>query len=38
MIGIPQYLAEAACYLLSDKSSWVTGQIMNVNGGFGNLD
>ena len=36
-IGSPQDLAEAACYLLSDKSSWVTGQIMNVNGGFGNL-
>ena len=36
-IGEPQDLAEAACYLLSDKSSWVTGQIMNVNGGFGNL-
>ncbi len=36
-VGEPQDLAEAACYLLSDKSSWVTGQIMNVNGGFGDL-
>lgn len=36
-IGEPEDLAEAACYLLSDKSSWVTGQIMNINGGFGNL-
>jgi NAD(P)-dependent dehydrogenase (short-subunit alcohol dehydrogenase family) len=36
-IGEPQDLAAAACYLLSEKSSWVTGQIINVNGGFGNL-
>lgn len=36
-IGEPQDLAEAAYYLLSEKSSWVTGQIINVNGGFGNL-
>lgn len=36
-VGEPRDLAEAACYLLSDKSSWVTGQILNVNGGFGDL-
>lgn len=36
-IGTPIDLAEAANYLLSDKSSWVTGQIMHVNGGFGSL-
>lgn len=36
-IGDPQDLAEAACFLLSEKSSWVTGQIININGGFGNL-
>lgn len=36
-IGEPQDLAEAAVYLLTDKSSWVTGQILNVNGGFGDL-
>lgn len=36
-IGEPQDLAEAACYLLSDKSSWITGQIMHINGGFGHL-
>lgn len=36
-VGAPQDLAEAACYLLSEKSSWVTGQIMKVNGGFSDL-
>lgn len=36
-VGGPQDIANAAVYLLSDKSSWVTGQIMKVDGGFGNL-
>lgn len=36
-IGEPEDLAEAACFLLSEKSSWITGQIININGGFGNL-
>ncbi len=36
-IGEPKDLAEAACFLLSDKSSWMTGQIMHINGGFGHL-
>ena len=36
-VGTPQDIAEAAVYLLSDKSSWVTGQVMKVDGGFGNL-
>jgi len=36
-IGQPKDLAEAATYLLTDKSSWVTGQILNISGGFSNL-
>lgn len=33
-VGSPQDLANAALYLLSDKSSWVTGQILGVDGGM----
>lgn len=36
-IGQAQDSAEAATFLLSDKSSWITGQIINVDGGFGRL-
>jgi len=36
-VGEPQNIADAAMFLLSDKSSWVTGQIIDVGGGFGNL-
>jgi NAD(P)-dependent dehydrogenase (short-subunit alcohol dehydrogenase family) len=32
-IGTPEDIAEAAVYLLSDKSSWVTGQILHIDGG-----
>lgn len=36
-IGSPQDIADAAIYLLTDKSSWVTGQIINVDGGYGRI-
>ncbi|MCE2712322.1 MAG: SDR family oxidoreductase [Cryomorphaceae bacterium] len=36
-IGTPEDLAEASCFLLSDKSSWITGQIIHVDGGMSSL-
>jgi NAD(P)-dependent dehydrogenase (short-subunit alcohol dehydrogenase family) len=36
-IGNPQNLADAAIFLLSDKSAWITGQVMPVDGGMSSL-
>lgn len=36
-IGKPEDAAEAAAWLLSDASSWVTGQILHVDGGLSTL-
>ena len=33
-VGEPSDIAELATFLLSPKSSWITGQIMHVDGGF----
>lgn len=36
-IGQPKDIAEMACFLLSDKASWITGQILCVDGGMSTL-
>lgn len=36
-IGTPQDMANAASFLLSEKSSWITGQIMAVDGGMSGI-
>lgn len=36
-IGDPEDIANMASFLLSEKSSWLTGQILHVDGGMGNL-
>tara|TARA_B110000014_G_C20102894_1_gene579357 strand:- start:623 stop:1321 length:699 start_codon:yes stop_codon:yes gene_type:complete len=36
-IGSAKNIAEAATYLLTDKSSWVTGQILHVDGGHSTI-
>jgi NAD(P)-dependent dehydrogenase (short-subunit alcohol dehydrogenase family) len=36
-IGSPEDIAEMAAFLLSEKSSWMTGQIMHVDGGMSSI-
>jgi len=36
-IGKPEDIASAISYFLSDESSWITGQVLGVDGGMGNL-
>jgi len=36
-IGSAEDIAETTCFLLSDKSKWMTGQIIHLDGGIGNL-
>jgi NAD(P)-dependent dehydrogenase (short-subunit alcohol dehydrogenase family) len=33
-IGEPVDIANAICFLASEQASWITGQILSVNGGF----
>jgi len=37
-IGNPEDIANVAAFLLSDKSSWITGQILGVDGGTSTLN
>ncbi len=36
-VGEAQDIAEAVCFLVSEKSSWVTGQIFHVDGGLSSI-
>jgi 3-oxoacyl-[acyl-carrier protein] reductase len=33
-LGQPQDVAEAVLFLASDKAAFITGEILDVNGGF----
>ncbi|MCK8495441.1 MULTISPECIES: SDR family NAD(P)-dependent oxidoreductase [Spirosoma] len=35
--GTPDDIASMAAYLLSDQASWITGQVIGVDGGMGSL-
>ncbi len=37
-LGVPADLAQTICFLLSDDTSWVSGQVWSVNGGGGFRD
>ncbi|RDV16505.1 SDR family NAD(P)-dependent oxidoreductase [Pontibacter diazotrophicus] len=36
-VGQPQDMAQAAIFLLSDDSSWMTGQVLHVDGGMSSV-
>ena len=36
-VGTVTDIAEAANYLLNHKSSWITGQILHVDGGYSTI-
>jgi 3-oxoacyl-[acyl-carrier protein] reductase len=36
-VGLPEDIANAITFLLSEKSSWITGQVLPVDGGMGAL-
>jgi NAD(P)-dependent dehydrogenase (short-subunit alcohol dehydrogenase family) len=36
-VGTPQDIASMAAYLLTEQASWITGQVIGVDGGMGSL-
>lgn len=37
-VGTPEDIANSAVFLLSDKSTWITGQVIGVDGGLSTLN
>jgi NAD(P)-dependent dehydrogenase (short-subunit alcohol dehydrogenase family) len=37
-VGTPEDIANAVDFLLSEKSSWMTGQIIGIDGGLSTLN
>jgi 3-oxoacyl-[acyl-carrier protein] reductase len=37
-VGHPEDIANIAAFLLSDKSGWITGQVLGVDGGLSTLN
>jgi len=37
-VGNPEDIAHVAAFLLSDDSSWITGQVLGVDGGMSTLN
>ncbi len=33
-IGKPEDIGNAVAFLASERASWITGQVLSVNGGF----
>ena len=33
-VGTPEDVADAVCFLASDEASYITGHVLNVNGGL----
>lgn len=36
-VGNPEEIAEMTAFLISDKASWITGQVIGMDGGMGNI-
>lgn len=36
-IGRPEDISQLIAFLLADESNWMTGQVIGINGGLGNL-
>jgi len=36
-VGTPNEMAEASVFLLSDKSGWMTGQVLHIDGGLSSI-
>ncbi len=36
-VGTPEEVAQPIAFLLQDNSAWITGQVLNTDGGMGSL-